>query len=104
MSEDFYRAGLAAHGIEAVVPDPSAQADIHRIIFSELIRGVVTESSATRFDEHCRTLAASGADAVLLACTELAMLPRPAGDESPRLDTARIHAEAAWARAVGRAE
>ena len=46
MEQDFYKGRLAdRHGITPVVPDAAGRDEIHRIIYEELVRGVVTAPS-----------------------------------------------------------
>ncbi len=45
MEDPFYVERLARHGIEAVVPDAAGRADVHRIIYDELVRDVVRPES-----------------------------------------------------------
>jgi aspartate racemase len=101
MSEPFYREGLKERGLEVVLPSQEDQEAIHRIIFAELVRGVVTPTSALVFGDICRRLMGAGADGILLACTELGMLIAKDVPRFPCLDTAEVHAEAAWRKALG---
>ncbi len=95
MAEPFYADRLARHGIGAVVPEPAAQEEVDRIIFDELTQGEVTEGSRARLLAVVDDLRAAGADAVVLACTELE-LALPAGEGPvPLIDSARVHALAA---------
>jgi amino-acid racemase len=45
MQQPFYRDRLTGHGLEVLVPSPAEQSDVHRIIYTELVRGVTTEPS-----------------------------------------------------------
>lgn len=96
MDDDFYAARLRVSGIEVALPTPREQAAIHRIIFGELVHGQASQASRDRFAEIARRLLNDGAQSVLLACTELAMLINPQSPEFPALDTTEIHAAAAW--------
>jgi aspartate racemase len=102
MEQDFYRARLRdRHDIESVIP-PDADRDIvHRVIFDELCRGKVLESSRVAYRRIMRGLAEDGAQAIVLACTEIAMLVGPSDATVPVFDTTAIHARAAaeWALA-----
>lgn len=102
MSDGFYSRGLEGHGLKVIIPSASQQNQIHRIIYEELIAGVVTPASIKSFAEINQDLSARGAEAILLGCTELVMLTEnsPAGLNT--IDSTRLHAEAAWRRAVGR--
>ena len=46
-------------------------------------------------------LAGRGAEGIVLGCTELPLLIRPADVSVPVFDTTRLHAEAAVERALG---
>jgi aspartate racemase len=100
MEEDFYRARLRMHGIESIVPDDAARAWLHRVIYDELCRGVVRDDSRAELRDVIATLVARGAQAVVLGCTEIAMLIDDGDVTVPVFDTARLHAEAAALRAL----
>jgi aspartate racemase len=102
MGDGFYAAGLQSRGLAVVLPTTAEQAAIHRIIYDELIRGEIVPASVAEFTTIAQGLVARGADAVLLACTELELLTRPAPLPVPVLDTTQIHADTAWEIAVGR--
>ncbi len=100
MEGDFFRDGLARHGIEALTPGPEEREEIHRIIYQELVRGEVRESSRRRALGVIEGLARRGAQGVILGCTELPLLIRSQDTELPLFDTARIHALAALEEAL----
>jgi len=96
MTDGFYADALAAQGTGVVVPGPLECDAVHRIIYEELIRGAVEPASVRAFAGVCRGLLDRGAGAVLLGCTELAMLTRhPEWDTAvPTIDSAEVHARA----------
>lgn len=100
MEEDFYVGRLRAAGLEVVVPDVAARAEVDRIIFEELTRGIVSASSAATYRGLLHALAADGAQAVVLGCTEIQLLVDRADSPVPLLDSMRVHAEAAAAWAL----
>jgi aspartate racemase len=102
MSDGFYAQGLESYGLEVIIPDASQQDQIHRIIYEELIAGVVKPDSVKAFAQIGRELTARGAQAILLGCTELVMLVENNPTELNTIDSTRLHAEAAWRKAVGR--
>ena len=102
MADGFYAAGLESRGLAVVLPTADEQAAIHRIIYDELIRGEIVPASVAEFTAIAQGLVGRGADAVLLACTELELLTRPAPLPVPVLDTTQIHADTAWEIAMGR--
>jgi len=95
MEEDFYTARLEASGLSPVIPDAAQRADIHAIIFDELVHGVASDTSRARYIEIVADLAAKGADSVILGCTEIGMLLNQGNSPLPPYDTAQIHCEAA---------
>jgi aspartate racemase len=95
MEQDFYRDRLAGHGLEVLIPGPERRPEIHRIIFDELCLGQIEQSSRAYYIEAIEELAAAGAEAILLGCTEIAALVSPEDSPLPLFDTTRIHVEAA---------
>jgi len=100
MGEDFYLSHLQRHGVHGLVPSTADQQRIHDIIVTELTRGVLTEASRAVFLDVIGKLAKEGAQAVILGCTEIPLLVRPADCSLPLFDTAALHAEAALWQAV----
>jgi aspartate racemase len=101
MEEAFYRDRLEAHGFEVIVPEQDERDMIHRVIFEELIRGVLDPSSREAYVRSIDRLAAEGAEAVILGCTEIELLITDKDTAIPLLPSARLHAEAAAAFALG---
>ena len=103
MEDPFYVERLARHGIEAVVPDPAGRADVHRIIYDELVRDVVRPESRQRYRDVMADLVAVGAEGMILGCTEVGLLVGPGDTSVPTFDTCRLHAAAAvdWMVADG---
>jgi len=100
MEQDFYLAQLRdKHGLSPMVPDAEDRAAVHDIIFDELCRGVVRETSRRCYLDIVATAAADGADSVILGCTEIALLIGAADSPVPLFDTTALHARAAaqWA-------
>ncbi len=96
MEQDFYRERLQSrHGLEVLVPPAEGREVVHRVIYEELCRGVVTEESRTQYREAIAGLVRNGAAGVILGCTEIAMLVSPSDSPVPVFDTTCIHAAAA---------
>ena len=95
MEQDFYRERLADHGLAVLVPDDAGRALVHRIIYEELVLGIVTESSREHYRAVIASLIERGAEGVILGCTEIELLVRPEDSAVPVFPTTRIHAEAA---------
>jgi aspartate racemase len=102
MEHDFYRERLRRHGVEAVIPDPAERDELHRIIFDELILGVVSEASRDRFVGVAERLAReAGADSVILGCTEFALLVDPGRIPVPAVDSTALHIAAGLEFIIG---
>jgi aspartate racemase len=95
-----YSEALAAHGIGSLRPEPHEQAEIDRIIMDELVRGVFRPEAAEAHRRILRRMAAAGCDAAVLACTEFPLILDQAGSPTPLLDSTRLLARAALARAT----
>ena len=94
MESDLYPSRFAHLGIEVVTPDADDRAMIHRVIYDELALGIVNDASRKAYLEVIDRLVADGATAVLLGCTEHAMLLGPDDGPVPLIDTTAIHVEA----------
>lgn len=98
MEGGFLEPRLARFGVSTVLPAFGDQQRLHDIIMTELLHGVTHPTSRAWIDEVIRRLATQGADAVLLACTELSLLfPTPSTAPLPTYDTSRMHVRAALA-------
>lgn len=96
MEQDFMRGRLAhTHGLQVLVPGDEERAAVHRIIYEELCAGVVRDASRVVYQRAIDALAARGAQAVILGCTEITLLVKPADSSLPTLDTTALHAQAA---------
>lgn len=92
MEETFYAERLATHGISVVVPDAAGRELVDRVVFDEITQGVFLDSSRAAYVEVMADLAARGADAVVLACTEIGLLVDAADTPLPVVDSAVAHA------------
>jgi aspartate racemase len=96
MEQTFYRDRLAQRfGLEVIVPDADDRAAVHRVIYEELIAGVVSEQSREAYRGVIARLVARGAQAVILGCTEIMLLVRQGDSAVPLFDTTTLHAAAA---------
>ena len=96
MEQDFYRGRLAArHGLDVVVPEAEDRALVHRVIYDELVAGVVNKQSRAAYRGVIARLVASGAEAVILGCTEIMLLVDQSDSTVPLFDTTALHAAAA---------
>ena len=94
MEQDFYKGRLAdKFGMDVVVPSSEDQDTVHTIIYDELCKGVIKESSKQQYLAIIDKLYAEGAQAVILGCTEIALLVNQQDTEVPLYDTTEIHAK-----------
>ena len=95
MAEPFYRERLASHGLDVLVPSADDQALVHRVIYDELVVGVVRDESRHGYLEVIDRLAGEGAKGVVLGCTEIELLVTEKDTSLPLFPTVRLHVEAA---------
>jgi aspartate racemase len=101
MEQDFYKERLVSgHGLEVLVPDDADRAQVHRIIYEELVQGRVETASRAIYRDVIARLVERGAEAIILGCTEIMLLVRSEDSAVPLYDTTTIHAEAAVERAL----
>jgi aspartate racemase len=101
MEHPFYKGRLAEKfGIEVRVPDEVGRALVHRIIYEELVKGIVKPESRAAYRAVMARLIDEGAQAIILGCTEIMLLVKPEDSAVPLFDTATLHAEAAVAFAL----
>ncbi|MGH3650288.1 MAG: aspartate/glutamate racemase family protein [Acidimicrobiia bacterium] len=95
MEERFYRERMEENGVECLVPSEEIRAEINRIVFEELVHGLVDNGSHRSLVDAIDLLADDGAEGTILACTELSLLLDEDDGVIPGFDTTRIHAIAA---------
>ena len=91
MEKPFYKERLAAAGFDVLVPDVGIT-NLNGIIYEELVKGIVRDESRRIYVEAIARLAARGAEAVILACTEIGMLINDEVSPIPTYDTTELHA------------
>lgn len=95
MEQGFYRDRLATAGITTHIPEDGDRAEIHRIIYEELVRGVVEDASRSMALGIIDRLVGDGAAGIVAGCTEIELLVPPDVVEVPYFPTTRLHALAA---------
>jgi aspartate racemase len=93
MEKRFYIEGLEARGLNVLVPDVGIT-NLNGIIYEELCLGIVREESRRIYVDAISRLAARGAEAVILGCTEISMLIDDSVSPLPTYDTTELHAKA----------
>ena len=101
MEQAFYKARLfERHGLQVKVPASHDRDVIHRIIYEELCLGIVKAESRAEYRRVMQDLAAQGAQAIILGCTEISLLVNEKDSPLPLFDTTAIHARAAALEAL----
>jgi aspartate racemase len=100
MENGFYQEALARKGISVLVPDADDREYVNGVIYHELVAGQVLGESRSRFVGIIEALAASGAQGVILGCTEIPLLIGQADTRIPLFDSTAIHARAALDEAL----
>jgi aspartate racemase len=101
MEQPFLSDRLAAHGLFVLAPDPVDRALVHRVIYEELVVGIVREESREAVVAVVERLLEEGVQGVVLGCTELELLLSPDDLDVPLFPTTKLHVEAALAAALG---
>ncbi|MGX0583538.1 amino-acid racemase [Sphingomonas sanguinis] len=101
MEQEFYKGRLAeSHGLDVVIPDAADRAEVHRIIYEELVAGRILDTSRDRYRAVIGRLVEAGAEAIILGCTEIMLLIGAQDSPVPVFDTTALHAQAAVERAL----
>lgn len=96
MEEKFYRSVLEDRfGLRVVIPPAEDRRLVDEVIFDELCRGVIADESRKEYLRIVESLAAQGCGAVILGCTEIALLIGARDTDLKLYDTTEIHAQQA---------
>ncbi|MGD0691707.1 MAG: aspartate/glutamate racemase family protein [Acidimicrobiales bacterium] len=96
MELDYYVGRLRnLHGLTVIVPDESDRVAIHRVIYEELVRGIINPQSKSEYLMIVDRLLSNGALGVISGCTEIELLIHPEDLRVPMFPTAYLHAVAA---------
>ncbi|MCR4591252.1 MAG: aspartate/glutamate racemase family protein [Lachnospiraceae bacterium] len=95
MTEDFYKSRLINRGFEVLIPDEEDIQLVNSVIFDELCKGIIKDSSRKAYSAIISKLKDAGAEGVILGCTEIGMLIKQEDSALPVFDTTEIHAMSA---------
>lgn len=96
MEKDFYKGRLIKkHGLEVILPSDHERQIVHDVIYNELCRGEIKESSREQFNKIIQNLVDNGSEGIILGCTEICLLVRQQDVRVPVFDTTAIHATSA---------
>ena len=96
MEKTFYTDVLSSFGIETMIPDLEDRNEIHRVIYDELSKGELKETSKENYIKIINKQIESGAEGIILGCTEIPLLIKQSDVSVPVFDTTTIHANAAF--------
>lgn len=101
MEQDFYKQRLIdVYGLNVLIPNEQDRNAVHRIIYEELVKGIIREESRIIYREIIARLIDDGAEAIILGCTEIMLLVEQSDSAVPVFDTTTIHAHAAVEKAL----
>ena len=100
MQGSFYRNAFDACQLDLITPDADDQRQVNRIIYDELVLGVVRPESREVVLGIIDKLGKAGAQGVILGCTELPFLIQSEHTNMPVLDSTVIHAQKALDLAI----
>lgn len=96
MELDFYKDILKNRfGIEVMIPNKADREIVHKIIYSELSKGITTEESKQLYLDIIKKSKKEGAEGVILGCTEIPLLIQQEDCDIVVIDTTKEHAFAA---------
>ena len=97
---EVYPEKLGAVGIECVRPSPADRDMTATVIMEDLVLGRFLPENVARLEQVLDRLAAAGAEAVVLGCTELPLVLGDHNSPVPTLDSTRLLARAALRHAL----
>lgn len=93
MKQEFYKDVLIEEGIDVLIPNEEDMKIINDVIYNELCLGEIRENSRKEYLRIIDDLKKTGAEAIILGCTEIGLLVKQENTEIPLFDTAMIHAK-----------
>ena len=95
MAHDFYIEPFKERGIQVILPLEEERPEVDRMIYDELVHGIIKDSSRKAFRQILQGMAARGAEGVVLAGTELGLIIHEDDCPVPLHDTTTIHVDQA---------
>jgi aspartate racemase len=92
MENSFFIDVLKSHGIETIIPNENDRQIIHDVIYDELSKGVLNPASKQSYLKIIQKLIDTGAEGIILGCTEIPLLILQDDVNVPTFDTTTIHA------------
>ena len=95
MEMDFYTKRLKDAGIVSLVPQKPERVFIHSAIMDELLKEEFRKETKEKFLKIINDLSSTGAEGMVLGCTEIPLLIKQNDTPLPVFNTLEIHAKAA---------
>jgi aspartate racemase len=95
MSSGFYEQKLGQHGIQMQLPKPGDWEFVNNSIYNELGKGVFLPESKKAYLDIINESVSTGAQGVILGCTEIPLLIKQEDSPLPVFDTTLLHSMAA---------
>ncbi|WP_226527078.1 aspartate/glutamate racemase family protein [Metabacillus niabensis] len=92
MEQSFYKERLITNDIDVIIPEEEDRQTVHDVIFGELCKGIMNETSKEAYLTIINKLVESGAEGIILGCTEIPLLIQQNDTCIPLFDTTAIHA------------
>ena len=102
MQGDFYKNKLAEYDIETITPSNKEQKIINDVIYNELVKGQIKESSRKAYLKIINRMKETyDIEGAILGCTEIPLLIKPEDTVLQTFNTTEIHALSAVDFALG---
>jgi aspartate racemase len=95
MESTVYSDKLGMVGLRSRIPEAEQREQINKIIFEELVKGILSPNTRKYFCGIIEEFSQCGCNAVVLGCTEIPLLISQKDSSLPVLDSTRILARAA---------
>jgi aspartate racemase len=96
MEDTFYKDRLIEKfGLDVLIPDIQGREIVHRVIYDELVKGMINPESKRKYLQIIKQLIQQGAQGIILGCTEIGLLVQNGDSTAPFFDTTSLHAQAA---------
>lgn len=100
MTSPLYHKKLNDAGIKVEIPSEKDRKRVHDMVYNEMANGLITEYQRHYFNQVMKRLRDSGAEAVILGCTEIPLVIDPDDCPLATIDSTRMLGRAALRKAL----
>jgi aspartate racemase len=94
MEENFYKEKLIHdYNIDIHIPSDEERAVVHEIIYSELVRGIVTSQSRDQYLKIVRRFQNNNINCFILGCTEIGLILTSEYSDALLMDSTYLHSQ-----------